>query len=389
MRRTGLSASPAPSGASACGQVRDAQQQVAQLGGRPPSASAASAARCSPSARLSAWSASASSASPSRRSGADLLRERLDLGPQLVALGRPAARWRLVELDDPVELGGVDAPAGQRRPSPRRARCGSGGRRAWRGDGSSAAAGRSASAAAAGRRAGSVRGPARRQRSVVTADARHRGRRPHRPLRRPRRGRRLSFAGRAGRGRWPCSGPTAPARPPRSRRSRATAGPTAGRCGCSASTRSPTTAALDPPDRRDAPGRRRLPRHPPARGRCGCSPRFYADPADPAELLDRVGLDRAPAHHVAPAVGRRAAAAVAGPGPGRPARGGLPRRAHRRRRLQRPPADPPASSRELRPRRRRACCSPPTTSTRPRRLADRVVIIDHGRLLAERHARPS
>ena len=47
---------------------------------------------------------------------------------------------------------------------------------------------------------------------------------------------------------------------------------------------------------------------------------YYDEPEDPDALLDLVGLARCAAHPVAPAVGRRAATAVAGPRPGGPAR---------------------------------------------------------------------
>ena len=67
---------------------------------------------------------------------------------------------------------------------------------------------------------------------------------------------------------------------------------------------------------------------------------YYPDPMPTDELLDLVGLRAVAATPVAPPLGRRAAAAVAGPGPDRPARGGLPRRADRRRRPRGPPGHP-------------------------------------------------
>ncbi len=126
---------------------------------------------------------------------------------------------------------------------------------------------------------------------------------------------------------------------------------TGGRCGSSGSTRWPTTrrggarmgvmlqrGGVYPVHgaARVLRALRRLLRRP--RG-----PRGAARPGRPG---------RGGRHAVAAAVGRRAAAAVAGAGPRGPARGGLPRRAHRRRRPRGPPAGAPGHRRAARPGRR-------------------------------------
>ncbi len=137
---------------------------------------------------------------------------------------------------------------------------------------------------------------------------------------------------------------------------------------------------LDPAHRRDAAERRRLHRHPAARG-AALFASYYDDPADPDELLERVGPRRAPTVDLEAPLGRRAATPVPGPRPRGPARGGVPRRAHRRHRPQRPPADPT--------RRSPTCAQSGVTVLltthdleEAEKLADRVVIIDQGRVLA-------
>ena len=92
---------------------------------------------------------------------------------------------------------------------------------------------------------------------------------------------------------------------------------------------------------------------------------YYDDPADPDELLERVGLADRRRSTWRSHVGRRAAAPVAGPRPGRPA----PRWPSS---TSPPPASTPpgasssaASSPTCAPT-AWPCCSPPTTSTRPR-----------------------
>ena len=68
----------------------------------------------------------------------------------------------------------------------------------------------------------------------------------------------------------------------------------------------------------------------PCSGRAGCctsSPATTPRPSRPTSCSTSSGCARVAAHAVAPPLGRRAATALARPGPGRPARGGLPRRA--------------------------------------------------------------
>ena len=92
--------------------------------------------------------------------------------------------------------------------------------------------------------------------------------------------------------------------------------------------------------------------------------RLLRRPRGPRRPARPGGPGRGGPHPVAAAVGRRAAAPVAGPGPGGPARGGLPRRAHRRGR----PRGPHRRARDSSP----TCgtggsawCSPPTSWPRP------------------------
>ena len=86
-------------------------------------------------------------------------------------------------------------------------------------------------------------------------------------------------------------------------------------------------------------------------------------------------------HPLAPAVGRRAAAALAGPGAGGAAGGGVPRRADGRRRPPGPAGHPRGSGRACG---RPACASCLTTHEldEAERMADRIVIIDQGRVVA-------
>ena len=95
--------------------------------------------------------------------------------------------------------------------------------------------------------------------------------------------------------------------------------------------------AAHAPGRRDAAVGRRLHRCPTARGPAAVR-RLLRRPRRPGRA-DRPGRPGRPSPgHLAQPVGGRAAAALPGPRPGRPTRGGLPRRAHRRDRPQRAPA---------------------------------------------------
>ncbi len=325
-------------------------------GSEPPRPRRRAAAPRRPAAGSRAVSASAAAASPWPAGLAHLLGEGLDLGPELVPpadggrwparRARPARSTSAGSMPAPAE-GGLHRRPG--RPAPA-------GYRSWRG---TVAVRRGRPPPAAGPASGRCAARAS-ARPVPAIECR----RPGGPLRRRRLAvDRLSFAAEAGAGRGPARARTGPARPPRSRPSRATAGPTSGTV---------RVLGLDPVARPPRAGPRIgvmlqrggvYPGMSPGRG-ARLFARYYDDPEDPDGLLDRVGLTAVAPHAVAAAVRRRAAAAVAGPGPGGPARGGLPRRAHRRGRPRGPPGHP-RRDRRAAGRGRRACCSPPTSSTRP------------------------
>ena len=113
-RSTGLSASLSAVGGVRMRQVRDAQQQLADLGR--PAASASAASSFSRVAELPALGLALGGlvGSPVAVQRADLLRQRLDLAPQLVALDCRAPLAG-VELAHPVDVGRVDAPPGEGR----------------------------------------------------------------------------------------------------------------------------------------------------------------------------------------------------------------------------------------------------------------------------------
>ena len=165
---------------------------------------------------------------------------------------------------------------------------------------------------------------------------------------------------------WPCSAPTAPARRRPSRCSRATGEPPPGRVRVLGHDPAAEHDRGRRPDRRDAPGGRRLPRHPSARDARGCWPPCTTTPSTRRPPAAGWGSTTRPDHDVAPAQRRRAAAAQPGHGPRRPARGRVPRRTHRRGRRAGPPGHPRRSSASWPTTAWPSCCAP-TSSTRPRR----------------------
>jgi ABC-2 type transport system ATP-binding protein len=247
MRTTGLSASPAPSGASGDGVLGMRRRSWCTCSATSAASSASSCSR-SPSSRL--WACTWPR--PRRRAllveAAHLLGQGLDAAAQVVALGGqlPLAG---VELHDHVDVGRVDPPPGQgglhlvglgadRRMSSmgpdgsRRRRTGFHRYAGGCPDRPRAVAGVAVPEAGT---AGSSVGPMSAvEVSDLTVD--HGSTRAVDGLSFPPTRARCSR----------CSAPTAPARPPRWRCSRATAGRPRARSGCSGWTRWPTTPRLMP-----------------------------------------------------------------------------------------------------------------------------------------------
>ena len=109
--------------------------------------------------------------------------------------------------------------------------------------------------------------------------------------------------------------------------------------------------------------------------------RYYDQPEDPDVLLERLASDGCSgANPVASPVGRRTAAPVAGPGAGGPPGGGVPRRADGRGRPAGPAGHPGGDRRAARRRRVRGLTTHELDEAE--RVADRIVIIDRGRVVA-------
>ena len=185
-----------------------------------------------------------------------------------------------------------------------------------------------------------------------------------------------------------CSGPNGAGKTTTSRSARASCAATPVRCGCSASIPATDARAAAPAHRRDAAGRRRLPgraRGGDARARRG----LRGAPARPG-VADRGARPRRRRG------GRRTSGSPAGSSSGCRWRARWSAARSWCSSTSRPPGmDPQARRlvwelvRALRARRRDACCSPRTLMEEAEELADQVVIIDRGRVVARGHARAS